>query len=220
MVETNKYVNPPLPIFLILICYLLIVWIFGSVSDWLLFILIIVTAISVFIGYRGYEKFVRDREKPIIKKIIEYLKGQTIHTIYNHKTELESFKFPDSLKYDFSIPFDDKLFRKISRIKRRKLWKIEKINKKFCKKINEKNKKLIDKAEHQEILGYEKSYLVLIGKYKKLNSEEVDKLLQERNLSSDKTEIEELRKKLLSELKKLPEFNELIDRWERKYLII
>jgi len=106
MVYPSKYGSFfPFPIFIIPIIYILIVLIFGAVSDWLLFILIIVTAI---IGYMEYKISVREREKPRIKKLIdEYKKAR--RDLSEHITYRCIFEFPKSLNYRYNLHFDKDL---------------------------------------------------------------------------------------------------------------
>lgn len=202
MVYPSKYGGFfPFPIFLIPIIYILIVLIFGAVSDWLLVILIIVTAI---IGYKVYKIPSREREKPRIKKLIDEYKESKLR-LSSHIDYFCSFEFPKSLNYRYDLHFDRDLYKKLSIMNRITYSKINRYDE-LGKKINKKIIELTDKAKEQKLIEKSKTesqMWALKGQHKKLNQVNKDELLQKHGLSNSIEDISTRLENLIVEAKKL-----------------
>lgn len=124
----------------------------------------LVVAIPAIIGSISLIYFLvismRNREKPLIKKVINCL-DKNKEELYHYIKRLKTFKFPGSLDDWFQLSFDDNLFKIISKTRQRELMKIKDFND-YCDRINEKNKELITKTKSQGIPEYEKKEIEIL----------------------------------------------------------
>jgi chaperonin cofactor prefoldin len=218
MVYPSKYGGFfPFPIFLIPIIYILIVLIFGAVSDWLLFILIIVTAI---IGYMGYKAYRIPLDKPIIKKLIDNYK-EVRSRLSEHINDFCIFKFPESIQYRYELPYHKDLYEELPRWNRITYSDINWYNN-LSKVIDEKTIELTDKAKEliERIKAEDGSGQKWEFKkqYKKLNQVNKDKLLQKKGLNNSIEDISTRVEKLIVEAKKLDKkLKKLIPKLSKTY---
>ena len=194
--------------------------IFGSISDFLLFILIVVTAIGVIIYFRMHQAKKREREKPIIKEIIENSIDKNIDKLQAF-SEYNNLIFPYSLKYRFFIYVDDEIFRRFSKRKRVMGWRLRRFNK-FCNNLTRKIKNLENKSKEQKLIDKSKPELGH-GWAISNNHTDIDEkdLLQKYGLLEDKEEIGENYKKLQHKSKKMvKKLSKIKDKWKDTYNIV
>jgi len=163
--------------------------------------------VAILIAYKAYKISLRNREKPRIKKLIDELK-EARRGLSEHINHFNIFEFPESLNYRYDLPFDNDLYKKLSRVNRFTYSKInrysesgELINGRIKKVTNEaKEQELIEKTKAEDGSGQKWTFN---GRYKKLNQANKGELLQKQGLGNSIEDISTRVEKLIVEAKKL-----------------
>ena len=198
-----------------LLAFIIILYIlFVPVPDILKIIGIIIAAVIAYFTILKYLAGKREREKLIIKKIIEKSINPNIGKIREH-TKIQEFKFPESLHDRFFIYVDDEIFHRFSKRRRVMGWRLRRFDK-ICNNLTERIKNLENKAQGQELIKKGKTELgrrwVLNDKHKNSDKKE---LLQKYGLLSGKEIIGKFYKKLRYKSKKvLKKLENLKDKWK------